>query len=100
MFPDGRRRLHLCGFQVPRELFTALAQALILFPLAQLYDGPFYTQQLEATVTASQGREMGRSGERMANIEEERDGEKEIYNGADGVRYGDLEKETWRERNI
>lgn len=43
LFPDGRRRLHLCGFQVPRELFTALAQALILFPLAGLYDGPFYT---------------------------------------------------------
>lgn len=42
LFPDGRRRLHLCGFQVPRELFTALAQALILFPLARLYDGPFY----------------------------------------------------------
>lgn len=41
LFPDGRRRLHLCGFQVPRELFTALAQALILFPLAVLYDGPF-----------------------------------------------------------
>lgn len=41
LFPDGRRRLHLCGFQVPRELFTALAQALILFPLAGLYDGPF-----------------------------------------------------------
>ncbi len=41
LFPDGRCRLHLCGFQVPRELFTALAQALILFPLAGLYDGPF-----------------------------------------------------------
>lgn len=41
LFPDGRRRLHLCGFQAPRELFTALAQALILFPLAGLYDGPF-----------------------------------------------------------
>lgn len=41
LFPDGRHRLHLCGFQVPRELFTALAQALILFPLASLYDGPF-----------------------------------------------------------
>lgn len=41
LFPDGRRRLHLSGFQVPREIFTALAQALILFPLAGLYDGPF-----------------------------------------------------------
>jgi hypothetical protein len=68
----------LCGFQVPRELFTALAQALILFPLARLYDGPFYTQQLEATVTASQGREMGRSREGMAKFEEVRDGQKEM----------------------
>lgn len=41
LFPDGRRRLHLSSFQVPREIFTALAQALILFPLAGLYDGPF-----------------------------------------------------------
>lgn len=35
LFPDGRRRLHLSSFQVPREIFTALAQALILFPLKQ-----------------------------------------------------------------
>lgn len=41
LFPDGRHRLHLSSFQVPREIFTALAQALILFPLAGLYDGPF-----------------------------------------------------------
>ena len=30
------------AFKFPRELFTALAQALILFPLAWLYDGPLY----------------------------------------------------------
>lgn len=42
LFPDGRCRLHLCGFQVSSEGFTALAQALILFPLARLYDGPIY----------------------------------------------------------
>lgn len=41
LFPDGRHRLHLSSFQVPRELFTALAEALILFPLAGLYDRPF-----------------------------------------------------------
>lgn len=41
LFPDGRRRLHLSSFQVPREIFTALAEALILFPLVGLYDRPF-----------------------------------------------------------
>lgn len=41
LFPDGRHRLHLSSFQVPREIFTALAEALILFPLAGLYDRPF-----------------------------------------------------------
>lgn len=41
LFPDGRHRLHLSSFQVPREIFTALAEALILFPLVGLYDRPF-----------------------------------------------------------
>lgn len=41
LFPDGRHRLHLSSFQVPREIFTALAEAFILFPLAGLYDRPF-----------------------------------------------------------
>lgn len=41
LFPDGRHRLHLSSFQVPRESFTALAEALILFPLVGLYDRPF-----------------------------------------------------------
>lgn len=59
LFPDGRRRLHLCGFQVPRELFTALAQALILFPLAGLYDGPFIRsnwKQLSLPVCSGESR--------------------------------------------
>lgn len=41
LFPDGRHRLHLSSFQVPWEIFTALAEALILFPLVGLYDRPF-----------------------------------------------------------
>lgn len=63
LFPDGRRRLHLCGFQVPRELFTALAQALILFPLARLYDGPFIRsnwKQLSLPVRIGEDRKKPR----------------------------------------
>lgn len=41
LFPDGRHRLHLSSFQVPRAIFTALAEELILFPLVGLYDRPF-----------------------------------------------------------
>lgn len=69
LFPDGRRRLHLCGFQVPRELFTALAQALILFPLAGLYDGPFISsnwKQLSLPVCVG---ERGKKAQRKCRFD-------------------------------
>lgn len=58
LFPDGRHRLHLSSFQVPREIFTALAEALILFPLVGLYDRPFIQsnwKQLSLPVWAGGG---------------------------------------------
>lgn len=71
LFPDGRHRLHLSSFQVPREIFTALAEALILFPLVGLYDRPFIHsnwKQLSLPVWAGMGGRTGQPGSKLSPL--------------------------------
>lgn len=71
LFPDGRHRLHLSSFQVPWEIFTALAEALILFPLVGLYDRPFIHsnwKQLSLPVWAGEGGRTGKPGSNLSPL--------------------------------